>query len=234
MWMIPAWMQIFALHDMCRLVLWWCCGHTDQLFARLLQLNSFKRTLPSHLEHCPDSMDSTINIVTPLRDCCHCCSLTLSQMLIFVWPAHWSSLQSFHTCVCHTDGHLNALIGQVHSFCSMLIHWHTFHSCRTDSFSSKGPKISDLIVCCSQLLSLAKIQHGHTAGMILHCWHDHDQSCLLLLLPVAPSSDWVSSFLQHPHTASVHCRIWAHSSSSCSNHWHKALLLNSFKSLAHS
>ena len=109
-----------------------------------------------------------------------------------------------------------------------------FHSCRTDSFSSKGPKISDLIVCHSQLLSLAKIQHWHTAGMILHCWHDNDQSCLLLLSPVAPSSDWVSSFLQHPHTASVHCRIWAHSSSSCSNHWHKALLLNSFKSLAHS
>jgi len=53
----------------------WCYDDslTAPLFARLRQLHSFKQRLLSHLEHCPNSMDSAINTPTPSRDSCHCC-----------------------------------------------------------------------------------------------------------------------------------------------------------------
>ena len=73
----------------------WCysCSLTAPLFARLRQLHSFKQRLLSHLEHCPNSMDSSINTPIPSRDSRHCHWLTTSYwwMLIVVWPVHWSS-----------------------------------------------------------------------------------------------------------------------------------------------
>jgi len=53
----------------------WCCDDslTAPLFARLRQLLSFKQRLLSHLEHCPNSMDSATNTPTPSKDSCCCC-----------------------------------------------------------------------------------------------------------------------------------------------------------------
>jgi len=53
----------------------WCYDGSlaAPLFARLRQLHSLKQRLLSHLEHCPNSMDSAIHTATPSRDSCHCC-----------------------------------------------------------------------------------------------------------------------------------------------------------------
>jgi len=124
----------------------WCCNDslTAPLFARLHQLHSFKQRVPSHLEHCPNSMDSTINTATPSRAPCHCCWLTTFCWWILIvvdlwspwshgsllWLLAYSNHHSTSVIVSQIDLHMHS---QAHSFCSMSVHWNNFHSCGTPS-----------------------------------------------------------------------------------------------------
>jgi len=131
----------------------WC--HNDSLtaalFARLWQLHSFKQMLLFHLEHCPNSMDSTITLPShqgtlvtvvdsPLPvmdvDCCLTCALAIPIIMWLIALALGLFKSPFHICDRLTDGLPHAL-----SSALLLFHarpWKHLQQLRY-SFSSKGP-----------------------------------------------------------------------------------------------
>jgi len=93
----------------------------------------------------------------------------------------------FHISVCHTNGHPH-MHSQVHSFCPMLVHGNTFHSCGTPSLLRVPLLLFQQVDCCSGhtqraffqsvLCTLTDLSSFHSARDTLN-----GPSCFLLLLP---------------------------------------------------
>jgi len=138
----------------CMLDVDWCYDDslTAPLFARLRQLHSFKQRLLSQQQHCPNSVDSTINTPHPIKgllslllthhflvmdvDFYLTCMLVIPITIWFIVLALGLFNSPIHICVCLTDGLPHAL-----SSALLLFHarpWKHPPQSR-HSFSSKGP-----------------------------------------------------------------------------------------------